>query len=255
METIIPVDDEEHLCPVCLEEILPTDGQALTECCHNVFHLSCMILTYTQRDDNKTKCPMCRGNICKQLQLHTNHDQLSFYDDTIDFASNLSSPLPWLSESEPINSGSIQYNCENPQYGLTYNTFVCDGYTKLTINATEKITNVNSRYDMCFVIGGTIIINFIDNSHFYVMYYTNSHIIIRKLKLIHNIINPCGYINITDLAGSIIDIMSHINDSSINKKLVLNINYSNNYDLYRTIKNIDIDTMTEVTTNLVSVSS
>lgn len=67
MEPITPSDEEEYLCPVCLEEILTTEGQALTECCHNVFHLSCMILTYTQRTDNKTKCPMCRGNICKQL--------------------------------------------------------------------------------------------------------------------------------------------------------------------------------------------
>jgi hypothetical protein len=76
MET--PINDEEHLCPVCLEEILPTDGQALTECCHNVFHLSCMILTYTRRESDKTKCPMCRGNICQinSVELIPVHDEI-----------------------------------------------------------------------------------------------------------------------------------------------------------------------------------
>jgi hypothetical protein len=94
MEVISEVNEEEHLCPVCLEEILPTDGQALTECCHNVFHLSCMILTYIQRPNNKTKCPMCRGYICKQLQIDINND-MPLNTDTIELAGNLSSPIPW----------------------------------------------------------------------------------------------------------------------------------------------------------------
>ena len=98
MET--PINDEEHLCPICLEEILPTDGQALTECCHNVFHLSCMILTYTRRDHDKTKCPMCRGNICSQLHTEPETEQhmINDFADFIDFADNSSSPHPWPSD-------------------------------------------------------------------------------------------------------------------------------------------------------------
>jgi hypothetical protein len=86
-------DAEEHLCPICLDKILPTDGQALTECCHNVFHLSCMILSYIRRENDKTKCPMCRGNICSQM--HTELEpELHMINDFIDFADNSSSPHP-----------------------------------------------------------------------------------------------------------------------------------------------------------------
>ncbi len=90
-------DNEEHLCPICLEEILPTEGQALTECCHNIFHLSCMILSYIRRENDKTKCPICRGHICNQLHINP-EPELPVISDMIDFADNSSSPHPWPSD-------------------------------------------------------------------------------------------------------------------------------------------------------------
>lgn len=86
MEALI--NEEEHLCPICLEDILPTEGQALTECCHNVFHLSCIILIYIHRENDKTNCPLCRGCISCKLK----ENDIESESDTISFNGNLSSP-------------------------------------------------------------------------------------------------------------------------------------------------------------------
>jgi len=54
---------DTHVCSICLDSIEPKQGQALTECCHNVFHLGCMIENYARW---KLTCPLCRGNIFEQ---------------------------------------------------------------------------------------------------------------------------------------------------------------------------------------------
>ena len=244
METITPSNEDEHLCPVCLEEILSTDGQALTECCHNVFHLSCMILTYTQRAEHKTKCPMCRGNICKQLLLDTVPEQQS---DTIDFASNLSSPIPWQHINVPTNASP--YYIFGRLYDLSYTITeaLYERCNKLSIIVAEKSSNNTSVYDMRFAHGGTFNINFIDDFNFYVMYYTDIRIIIRKFEIRYNFINPCDTITI-DTLHRITHINASIARSNINKQLILNIDTHTppNGEIIMVTKKIDIERFVEL---------
>jgi hypothetical protein len=244
MET--PINDEEHLCPVCLEEILPTDGQALTECCHNVFHLSCMILTYTRRDHDKTKCPMCRGHIC--------HELIPVYDEIIDqngldLADNLSSPHPEPDEMPVLIAEPIPYSCESELYGLSYNTIEYDRYVKIRINVTEKSTNYTTRHNINAITNGNVYLNFINESCFYMVYNTNSRVIIRQFSIISIIDNHIaldGFISFDDF-NEITHVQSSIDDSSgINRKLIINIDYIHNSIIHRATKNIDVSTFVEV---------
>ena len=246
MET--PINDEEHLCPVCLEEILPTDGQALTECCYNVFHLSCMILTYTRRDYDKTKCPMCRGQICNQLHISP-EPALPVIDDTIDFADNLSSPHPEPDDQPILFSEPILYNCESELYGLSYNTTEYDRYVKISINVTEKSTNYTTRHNINAITNGNVYLNFINETCFYMVYNTDSRVVIRQfsiISIIHNHIALDGFICFDDF-NEITHVQSSIDDSGgINRKLVIDIDYNHNSIIHRATKNIDVSTFLEV---------
>ena len=248
METLI--NDEEHLCSVCLEEILPTDGQALTECCHNVFHLSCMILTYTQRDYDKTKCPMCRGHIChiNGIEVRPVHDEI-IEQNGLDLADNLSSPRPELDNHPILFAEPILYNCESELYGLSYNTIEYDRYVIIRINVTEKRTNYTSRHDVSTITNGNVYLNFINETCFYMVYNTDSRVVIRQFSIINIIDNHIaldGFISFDDF-NEITHIQSSIDDSGgINRKLVIDIYYNHNSIIHRATKNIDVDTFVEV---------
>lgn len=173
-EITIPETDE-HLCPICLEDILSTDGQALTECCHNVFHLSCMIITYTNQENNKSKCPMCRGCISSKL----NETAVEPVPYTISLVDNLSSPI-----HEPVLASV--FHCESDVYGLQY-TFIDNTiYKRLTISIVNKrISNdyYAAEYTMELLSNSTTHFKFITPDTFYMVYYAQTQIIVRKFKI------------------------------------------------------------------------
>lgn len=175
MNKVTIPETEEHLCPICLEDILATDGQALTECCHNVFHLSCMIITYTTQKYNKTKCPMCRGCISSKL----NETEVVPEPDTISLADNLSSPI-----HEPVLASV--FHCESDVYGLQY-TFIDNTiYKRLTISIVNKqISNdyYAAEYTMELLSNSTTHFKFITHNTFYMVYYAQTQVIVRKFKI------------------------------------------------------------------------
>lgn len=250
-EIIISETDEEHLCPVCLEEILTTDGQALTECCHNVFHLSCMIMTYTNQEYNKTKCPMCRGCISSKLEETVSEPE----PDTISLADNLSSPIPEYNHT--FEALARDFHCESNVYGLQY-TFVDNTiYKRLTISIVDKLTGNNyvvAEYNMEIFSGSSQHFKFIDEISFYMIFYTQTRILGRKFRINSNTFNssiqPAGFISfdINDIWSVTSNVIN--NTEADTKTIKLNIlTRDMEREPVEITKNIDCLTFREIEAN------
>jgi len=255
MSGITIPETDEHLCPICLEEILTTDGQALTECCHNVFHLSCMIITYMNQAYNKTKCPMCRGCISSNL----NETEVVPNPYTISLADNLSSPIPEHNYS--LEVPTHEFHCESDVYGLRY-TFIDNTiYKRLTISIVNKIISyddIAAEYTMEILSEADIHFKFIDNTSFYMIFYIQTRIIGRKFIITSDTVNssiqPAGFIclDINDIwcvSSNVIN-NTETNIKTIKLKIFTDeMRYNMEQEPIGITKNIDCLTFREIEAN------
>lgn len=57
------MNDIEIICVICLEKIEFNENEYYELFCNHVYHLSCIMKWFNEKDDEYVICPLCRKNI------------------------------------------------------------------------------------------------------------------------------------------------------------------------------------------------